>query len=566
MKSDSRKIMFPAAGMAAAIVLFCTLSCCGNKSQFMSVLDKADSLMADNPRAAMEILATVANGKDTRLSRQERAYFLLLRTEADYRCGRSVVPDADVREAVRYFRNYGQKDLYARALLMQGAVYQEMADTVKAMEMYMAARPVMECEEDFESLGLLHSILGNLYRYIFMDNARAAREYRAALDNFARSGSPKEVANAHLALARELLCDTVELAATHIARGMELARNHNDTATLLAGYGLLSRQYNLQKEYGRTLDCVREAMAEYGDAMKNHGLRNIFSTMCLNQAEAYASLGLADSARKILDNKELLAGQEDSIGFYRAKYALAVNEGNWSDAIDDHEKMADLSIVKDSLAFEREVRILGLILENEELKAKAMENKNKVMAIAVILAAVALVAVIVYAVLRGRMHRLKHENASLKESIRTFDVAARQDVAGSGGAANAEIAAVLHDMVSLIGEMNEACSRAEDGSCDNIRSMLDRYFPEKEIHDRICRICDLLYPGVLSRIKEEHPSLTGNDLLLIALMACGFPTGAICAIRRLNVHSLNVQKTRTARKIAPGLRLSDFISQNFQKN
>ena len=90
--------------------------------------------------------------------------------------------------------------------------------------------------------------------------------------------------------------------------------------------------------------------------------------------------------------------------------------------------------------------------------------------------------------------------------------------------------------------------------------MLDRYFPEEEVHDRIRRICDLLYPGVLSEIEREHSSLTRNDLLLIALMACGFPTGAICAVRRLNVHSLNVQKTRTARKIAPGL-----VAQNFPR-
>ena len=156
------------------------------------------------------------------------------------------------------------------------------------------------------------------------------------------------------------------------------------------------------------------------------------------------------------------------------------------------------------------------------------------------------------------------ENCALKASIETFEVSPESE----GAEAGEGIQSVLRDMVALIGEMNEACGRDGDGSAStvDIRKMLDRYFPEEEVHDRIRRICDLLYPGVLSEIEREHPSLTRNDLLLIALMACGFPTGAICAVRRLNVHSLNVQKTRTARKIAPGLRLSDFVAHNFPKN
>ena len=159
------------------------------------------------------------------------------------------------------------------------------------------------------------------------------------------------------------------------------------------------------------------------------------------------------------------------------------------------------------------------------------------------------------------------EYAALKASIETFDpasadVSAAADAVGEAGT---EIEAVLHDMVSLIGEMNEICGRDKDGvaSASVIKSLLDKHFPENEINARIRRICDLMYPGVLSGIERDYPSLTRNDILLIALMACGFPTGAICAIRRLNEHSLNVQKTRTARKIAPGLRLADFVSRKF---
>lgn len=91
----------------------------------------------------------------------------------------------------------------------------------------------------------------------------------------------------------------------------------------------------------------------------------------------------------------------------------------------------------------------------------------------------------------------------------------------------AEMITMDMTMISLIGEMNEICGRDKDGvaSASVIKSLLDKHFPENEINARIRRICDLMYPGVLSGIERDYPSLTRNDILLIALMACGFPTG-----------------------------------------
>lgn len=193
---------------------------------------------------------------------------------------------------------------------------------------------------------------------------------------------------------------------------------------------------------------------------------------------------------------------------------------------------------------------------------QAVEARLKVVTFALILIIVVAAALVLSGTLYLRMRRIRLENDSLKAAVGTF---APSSDHVPGGEAGTEMETVLRDMVSLVGEMNEACGRNGDGSTStvDIRKMLDRYFPEKEVAVRIRRICDLLYPGVLSSIGSEYPSLTDNDILLIALMACRFPTGAICAIRRLNVHSLNVQKTRTARKIAPGLRLSDYVADKF---
>lgn len=452
------------AVLAAAVIIY-GLSCSSGNGKATPLLETADSLMASDPQAARQVLSSVADGKDIRMSRAERAYYLLLVAEADYLCGEPMIRDTAVHEAVEFFRSGAQKRLCARALLMRAAVRQEMADTLAGLGSWWNALPASERAGDGESMRLLRSVVGSMYT--LMPDC-GAEQYAVALDSLERRTGVEEAAEVYLSLARGLFSYAAGQAADDIALGMRLAREEGDGRALTLGEELLGKQSVLMS-----------------------------GTYVGNRADAEA------------------------------------------------------------------LRLAGLILENGTLRLQSVEARLQVMALVLVLAAVLAVVLAGAGILWLRVRRLRLENCALKASIETFEVSPESE----GAEAGEGIQSVLRDMVALIGEMNEACGRDGDGSAPtiDIRKMLDRYFPEEEVHDRIRRICDLLYPGVLSEIEREHPSLTRNDLLLIALMACGFPTGAICAVRRLNVHSLNVQKTRTARKIAPGLRLSDFIAQNFPR-
>lgn len=452
------------AALAAAVIIY-GLSCSSGNGKATPLLETADSLMASDPQAARQVLSSVADGKDIRMSRAERAYYLLLVAEADYLCGEPVIRDTAVHEVVEFFRSGAQKRLCARALLMRAAVRQEMADTLAGLGSWWNALPASERAGDGESMRLLRSVVGSMYS--LMPDC-GAEQYAAALDSLERRTGVEAAAEVYLSLARGLFSYAAGQAADDIALGMRLAREEGDGRALTIGEELLGKQSVIMG-----------------------------GTYVGNRADAEA------------------------------------------------------------------LRLAGLILENETLRLQSVEARLRVMALVLVLAAVLAVVLAGAGILWLRVRRLRLENCALKASIETFEVSPESE----GAEAGEGIQSVLRDMVALIGEMNEACGRDGDGSAStvDIRKMLDRYFPEEEVHDRIRRICDLLYPGVLSEIEREHPSLTRNDLLLIALMACGFPTGAICAVRRLNVHSLNVQKTRTARKIAPGLRLSDFVAQNFPR-
>lgn len=132
---------------------------------------------------------------------------------------------------------------------------------------------------------------------------------------------------------------------------------------------------------------------------------------------------------------------------------------------------------------------------------------------------------------------------------------------------NPETENIILDYLELVKEIHELRYLYDKVGTNYIRkvdSVLEKYFPEHDTDAKIKKLCDCLYPGILSQVKKDHPGLTSNDLQLIALMACGFPTGAICAIKRVGENSLNVQKSRTAKKIGPGIRLKDFIADKFK--
>ena len=448
-----------------ALSILYGLSCSSGGGRAMPLLETADSLMLSDPDAARQMLLSVEQGTDLRMNRSERAYYLLLMAEADYLCGQPLFRDTAVREAVRFFRSGEQQGLYARALMMQGVVYQGIADTLSSLVSCWDSLPADDVSGRREVAGLLRSIVENACGLMF---GGYAGRYTAAVDSLDRNVGMEQSVQTCLSLAGGLAAYAAGQAEDNVAEGIETARKAGDEKAMFFGEDL-QRRLN-----GR------------------------------------------------------LAG----------------------------ERM-DLETL----------RLAALVLENENLKIRAMETRVNVLTSLLVLVVVLLVALAVSGVLYLRMKRLRMEYTALKASIETFDPAcADVSVAADAvGEAGTEIEAVLHDMVSLIGEMNEICGRDKDGvaSASVVKSLLDKHFPENEINARIRRICNLMYPGVLSGIERDYPSLTRNDILLIALMACGFPTGAICAIRRLNEHSLNVQKTRTARKIAPGLRLADFVSRKF---
>ena len=541
-------------------LVIAAVSCTDRGGRVRSALAAADSLMMTAPEAALDTLYGIDSTSIRKLDRGGRALYTLLRTEAEYKCYLPVAEDTAVFEAADYYRRKGPEELLARALIMEGAVLSEQGDAEGAMLSYKEAEPILGRSGDLEQLGLLNTRIGELYQVNVVNNNAALERYTKALKCFKQTGLHEREMYTRLALARLLLPDSIDAARYQIRNLLTLSERYGDNDVKLYTYELLAYLYYYEEDYHRLIRVADMLSKDFSDCINDSHYFHIFDNIFAFEAVSYARLGFADSARNAL--RKIQKADDDIIKmqYYWIEEEIAKSENNWADAYSYSEKA---NIIADSIAesgyrnqlYLKEQSIDKERLINENLSYKLRQNKIVKYSLFSVIVLFALLSVVY---IRYRQLCLKYDRLSI--SILKGD---RKNVTS----VDPETEQLLLDFMELSKRIHEIRYRYEKMGTAYMRevdTVLKQYFPAQDTDRKIRNICNHLYPDVLDRIGKEYPSLTANDIQLIALMACGFPTGAICAIKRVGENSLNVQKSRTAKKIGTGIRLKDFVADNFK--
>ena len=522
------------AVLSAVIVLLSAASCSDRSGQVSSALAAADSLMLTQPQAALDTLNGIDSTRVRRMDRSERAFYTLLTTEAEYKCWLPVAEDTAISEAVRYYRRRGPKDRLARALTMQGAVLSERGDAEGAMAAYKEAEPITERGRDLEQLGLINIRIGELYQRSFINASAAIARYRKALNCFEESGLPERIMYTHSSIARMLMLDSADKAIPHLEKAMSMAEQSGNRSFTLSCLELYSHFYYSRQDFRGIISATRRALPAYRTGAQNSEEKRMFNNLFYNAALAYCRMNLPDSARIAVEKMEM-DSSIDSMMVYYACAEIARQEERWKDADRLSNKSRDVNERIVAAAYDENIYSLEKELDYQKIASERdkAEERQKISILVSLLAVSFLGAAVL--ILYSRNKKLKAEGALLLASIRSYehDAAAK---ATSLTVKNEQTEPIMRDMVALIGELN------------------DSY------------LCDNLYPGVLAGIRSTYPHLTENDIFLIALMACGLPTGAVCAIKRVSENAVNVHKSRVASKMKLDGPLSDFVSRTFVKH
>lgn len=555
----------PALLLTAVTVLLSAASCSDRSGQVSSALAAADSLMLTQPQAALDTLNGIDSTRVRRMDRSERSFYTLLTTEAEYKCWLPVAKDTAISEAVRYYRRRGPKDRLARALTMQGAVLSERGDSEGAMAAYKEAEPITERGGDLEQLGLIYIRIGELYQRSFINASAAIARYRKALNCFEEAGLPERIMYTHSSIARMLMLDSADKAIPHLEKAMSMAEQSGNRSLTLSCLELYSHYYYSRQDFQGIISTTRRALPAYRTGAQNGEEENMFNALFYNAALAYCRMDLPDSARTAV-GKMNMDSSIDSMMVYYACAEIARQEERWKDADRLSNKSRDINDRIVAAAYEENIYSLEKELEYQKIASERDKAEERLkISILVSLLAVSLLGTAVL-ILYSRNKKLRAEGALLLASIRSYghDAAAKASLTVK----NEQTEPIMRDMVALIGELNDSYFRYGSTGAfpEKIKAVIEKFFPKKDTQGRIYAICDNLYPGVLADIRSTYPHLTENDIFLIALMACGLPTGAVCAIKRVSENAVNVHKSRVASKMKLDGPLSDFVSRTFVKH
>ena len=200
---------------------------CQNRA-IPSSLFAADALMMTHPEKARDTLKTISKDEVRNLSVADKSFFTLLRTEAKYKSYLPVAQDTAIFDVVTYYQEHGPQDRLARALVLQGAVYEERNEPTLAMESFKEAEPIIEASGDLENLGLIHIRIGEIYQHSIINISAAVERYKKALDCFERIDAKKRIASTNLSLASALLIDSLDIAEPYLENGLKSALELNE--------------------------------------------------------------------------------------------------------------------------------------------------------------------------------------------------------------------------------------------------------------------------------------------------------------------------------------------------
>lgn len=582
MKLKLSQLFILMAVPLSAVLCLSIVSCSdrtSSRSRIQGVLSAADSLMMTDPQAALDTLLTVDSAEVARMRRGVHAFYTLLRTEAEYKCWLPLASDTSIFSAAAYYRRRGPEDMLVRALMMQGAVQYERGESEAAMESYKAAEPLAERMSDPALLGLLNTRIGELYQSTAVNFTESIARTKTAISCFEQAGDERRAVNEMYSLARLYLAmDSLDRGFECIVAGLIYSEDSEDLPLMVDGRYLLSGYFYYldPPDYVRSRSVALSAVKLMEDSCQD--VVSYRDDLFYYIACSCAATGQVDSARYYL-RKIVGTDVRTSLARYDVLMKIARSEG-------DSVALLRNKMYADSLYYSRKIQGYEDDIVNSELKSENRLMKERYAVIKKQRVINSLIVVLILLCLSTAFIRkygkMKIKALEADQIAETFNLRwkekeneYRESVERSNSLMSrlAQESSVKDAMISMNGKLIEVNDRLVDayyryGSTSAfssvMSSVIEEYFPENSTSKFVLEMVNMAYPGYLSSLSSTYGPLTDRQTYLVALMCCGFSTSTMCVLYRCSENTLNVTKSRIAKKMGISCSLSAFIAQGLK--
>ena len=180
------------------LILLCVMAACHHRPamDFAAI----EAILPTQPDSALAMLDTLHTDPND-FTAKDRAHYYLLLTEAIDKCYLTHTTDSLIRLSADYYAAHHDNPRYAKALYLQGRIYEDWHRNDQAVACWVKALDYGEDSEDYALLFRVASRIG--LRYAYQDDADQAMIYYTESLRYAiAANDTSSIAYAHAYLAR----------------------------------------------------------------------------------------------------------------------------------------------------------------------------------------------------------------------------------------------------------------------------------------------------------------------------------------------------------------------------
>ncbi len=550
---------------AVILIIIVACGCSQNKGSSNAELIAIDSLLCQN--RILQAREMLLHMNTEYMNEEDRAYYTLLSAQADFE-KQMANGDADsIKLVVKHYKNSGEQEKYARALLYQGYTYGKSGELDKAISCLRQAEDVT-AKDDIRNHALAKMMTGELYQsQIVGAKTVGAEKYREALALFRQIGDKHHqiICLSELGGLYRISKEKQDSAMHYINAAIDLAKQEIEPQAVVVNLFSRAGYRAARGDYQGAKDDAVEAIAWSEDL-------TIHPRIHYTAASAFLHLGRIDSARYYLNQAPEMATAADSIMHYQLLADMARHDHKLEEAIDYLAKthhLADsvtMSSMNDKLMeVEKKYDNQKADLENALLGSRL---KGTLLALALLVLAAGALAFMVWRYRnRLRIQQAEYElmKADLDQSISSLqqmqETLASLD---SSRQQSYELKAIVDKQLQVVHQLLQWSYECNETTFAKRFNKMMTMRGSDEVGttywDNLQALANKLYDNVLVKAQERAGgSLRDDEVNMIALMCHGFSrTVIMMCMHYTNLRTVSNKKIQIAHKLGAST-LDEFL-------
>ena len=553
---------------AVMLMIIMACGCTQNKGSSNAELIAIDTLLCQNRiLQAREMLQRI---NTEYLNDEDLAYHTLLSIQADAE-NQTATGDADtIKQVVKHYKNSGDREKYARALLYQGYTWGKSGELDKAISCLRRAEDVAD-KDDIKNRAMAKMMTGELYQsQVVGAKTVGAEKYREALALFRQIGDKHHqiICLSELGGLYRINKEKQDSAMLYINAAIELAKQEIEPQAVVANLFSRAEYRAARGDYQGAKDDAGEAIAWSGDL-------KIHPRVHYTAASAFLHMGRIDSARYYLSHAPEMRTAADSIMHYQLLADMARHDHKLEEAIDyltKTHRLADsvtMSSMNDRLMeVEKKYDRQRAELENTRLNSRLT---GSLLALALLVLAAGVLAFLVWRY-RNRL-RIQQAEYELMKSDLDQSMSSLQQMQGmlasreSSKEQSDELKAIVDSQIQVVHQLLQWSYECNETTfAKRFNKLMTMRGPDQvgtSYWDNLQALANELYDNVLVKAQERAGgTLRDDEINLIALMCHGFSrTVIMMCMHYTNLRTVSNKRTQIAHKL--GVNSLDEFLQPF---